>query len=137
MMTVELVMTQEIFTVRMDDSIGTMREILRTAQFHHLLVVDGRKLVGILSDRDVLRVISPCLGTLSETTRDLAFLDRRVHQIMTRRPITVSRNTSIETAAELLIENGISCLPVTSSDGEIEGIVTWRDLLRAYLQRTR
>ena len=136
-MTVEAVMTQEIFTVRMDDSIGTMREILRAAQFHHLLVVDGRKLVGIVSDRDVLRVISPYLGTLSETTRDVALLDRRVHQIMTRKPITVSRNTSIETAVALLIENGISCLPVTSSDREIEGIVTWRDLLRAYVQRTR
>ena len=53
-MTVETLMSQEIFTVRMDDSIGTIREILRAAQFHHLLVVDGRNLVGILSDRDVL-----------------------------------------------------------------------------------
>ena len=136
-MTVETLMSQEIFTVRMDDSIGTIREILRAAQFHHLLVVDGRKLVGILSDRDVLRVIGPYLGTLSETTRDVALLDRRVHQIMTRKPITVSRNTSIETAVALLIENGISCLPVISSDREIEGIVTWRDLLRAYIQRTK
>ena len=120
----------------MDDSIGTIREILRASQFHHLLVVDGRKLVGILSDRDVLRVISPYLDTLSETTRDVAILDRRVHQIMTHKPITVSRNTSIKTAVALLIENGISCLPVTSSDQKIEGIVTLRDLLRAYVQRT-
>ena len=136
-MTIEPLMSREIFTVRMDDSIGTIREILRAAQFHHLLVVDGRKLVGIVSDRDVLRVISPFLDTLSETTRDVALLGRRVHQIMTRKPITVSRNTSIETAVALLIENGISCLPVTSSDRKIEGIVTWRDLLKAYVQRTR
>ncbi len=136
-MTVEPVMTQEVFTVRMDDSIGTIREILKAAQFHHLLVVNGRKLVGILSDRDVLRVISPFLDTVSETTRDVAFLNKKVHQIMTRRPITVSRSTSIKTAMNLLMENRISCLPVTSSDGKIEGIITWRDLLRVYLNKTR
>lgn len=136
-MTVEPVMTQEVFTVRMDDSIGTIREILKAARFHHLLVVNGRKLVGILSDRDVLKVISPFLDTVSETARDVSFLDKKVHQIMTRRPITVSRNTSIDTAVNLLMENGISCLPVTSSDGKIEGIVTWRDLLRVYIRKTK
>ena len=65
-MTVELIMTKKVFKVRMDDTIGTIREIFENVKFHHLLVVEGNKLVGIISDRDVLKAISPFLGTLSE-----------------------------------------------------------------------
>jgi acetoin utilization protein AcuB len=137
MKTVESVMTQDIFVVRMDDSIGTIREILKAAKFHHLFVVAGRKLVGILSDRDVLKIISPFLNTLMETTRDLTVLDRKVHQVMSRKLITVDKNTSIEVAIRMLIEKNISCLPVVSAEGEIQGVVTWRDMLKAYLQEKK
>ncbi len=132
-MNVKSIMTVEVFTVRMDDTIGTIHEILKRAEFHHLLVVENRKLVGIISDRDTLRAISPFIGKLSEHQRDISIMDRKVHQIMTRRVITIEKITSIKTAANLLLENNISCLPVTSTDGEIEGIVTWKDILGSYL----
>ena len=48
-MKVASIMTEKPFKVRMDDSIGTIREILENVEFHHLLVVEGRKLVGIMS----------------------------------------------------------------------------------------
>jgi acetoin utilization protein AcuB len=112
-----------------------MREILENVNFHHLLVVEGQKLVGIMSDRDILKTISPFLNTFSEHERDLALLNKRVHQIMTHRPITVHKDASIETAASLLLDNNISCLPVTTPKGEVEGIVTWKDVLRFYVAR--
>ena len=136
-MNVETVMTKKVFTVRMDDTIGTIREILRTVPFHHLLVVEGRKLVGILSDRDILKKISPFLESLSETERDLTILNRKVHQIMTRKPITVDKNTNVEDAASLLLDNNISCLPVTTPDGEILGVVTLKDILKLYVMREK
>lgn len=131
-MSIESIMTTDVFKVRMDDTIGTIREILKHAAFHHLLVVDDHKLVGILSDRDILRNISPFLDTLSESTRDLSILNKRVHQFMTRKPVTVTKQTSVKDAGGLLLKHHISCLPVVSSSGEIEGLVTWRDILRAY-----
>ena len=100
-MRVASIMTEKVLKVRMDDSIGTMREILENIEFHHLLVVEDRKPVGILSDRDILRVISPFLDTLSEHDRDLSILKKRVHQIMTRKLITVNKDTSIKTATSL------------------------------------
>jgi len=133
-MRVASIMTEKVLKVRMDDSIGTMRDIFENVEFHHLLVVEDRKLVGILSDRDILRVISPFLHTLSEKDRDLTILNKKVHQIMTRKLITVGKNTSIEEASRLLLEKNISCLPVTSAEGEIDGIVTWKDILKFYLQ---
>ncbi len=134
-MKVESIMMVEVFIVRMDDTIGTIHEILKRAEFHHLLVVEDRKLVGIISDRDTLRTISPFIGKLAEHPRDMSILDRKVHQIMTRKVITVEKSTSIETAANLLLKNNISCLPVTSTNGEIEGIVTWKDILRSFMTR--
>lgn len=110
-MRVEPLMTKAVLKVRMDDSIGTIREILEHVKFHHLLVVQGQKLVGIMSDRDILRAISPFLHTSSEQTRDLSILNKKVDQIMTRNPITVDRDTRVETAARLLLENNIGCLP--------------------------
>ena len=133
-MKVASIMTEKPLKVRMDDSIGTMREIFENVEFHHLLVVEGRKLVGILSDRDLLKVISPFLGTLSEKSRDEAILNKRVHQIMTRKPITVEKNTDTETAARLLLDRDIGCLPVISSEGEVQGVVTWKDILRLYVR---
>ena len=136
-MRVASIMTEKVLKVRMDDSIGTMREILENIEFHHLLVVEDRKPVGIISDRDIFRVISPFLDTLSEHERDLIILNKKVHQIMTRTFITVDKDTSIETASSLLLENNISCLPVISPNGEIDGIVTWKDILRFYLQKNK
>ena len=132
-MKVASIMTEKPVKVRMDDSIGTIREILENVEFHHLLVVEDRKLVGIMSDRDVLKAISPFMGTLSEKSRDEAILNRRVHLIMTRKPITVDKDTDIGTAATLLLDHNISCLPVTSPGGEVQGIVTWKDVLGFYM----
>ena len=68
------VMTSKVLKIRMSDTIGTIREILQHVEFHHLLVVDGEKLVGIISDRDILTAIGPFLETPAERTRDIAIL---------------------------------------------------------------
>ena len=130
-MTVDSIMSRKVFKVRMDDTIATVREIFDHVRFHHLLVVEKRKLVGVISDRDLLKALSPFLDTLSERPCDAAILNRKVHQIMSRRPITTTKNATIQTAMKLLVENNVSCLPVVSPQGVIEGIVTWKDILRS------
>lgn len=128
-------MTHKVVTVEMDDTLLTIRMIFQHVKFHHLVVVDNRKPVGVISDRDFLKAVSPFLGKIIETTRDLDTLKKRAHQIMTRNPVTVYPETSIESAADLLLEKNISCLPVISSQGDIVGMVTWKDILQFYLGR--
>ena len=135
-MTIGSIMTTSVVTVEMDDSLNTIREIFDILKFHHLLVVENRKLFGVISDRDLLKALSPFLGTPSERPRDIATLNKRAHQILSRRPIAVDRETSIEEAAHILLEKKVSCLPVISPQGDIEGIVTWKDIFRAYLHNT-
>ena len=102
----------------------------RRAGRRHLLVIEEERLVGILSDKDLYKALSPFLGSGSENQRDRDTLQRRVHQVMTREPITISPQGSITEASELLLTHAISCLPVLEN-GQVVGIVTWRDLLRS------
>lgn len=67
-------MTTRLVTVEMDDTLDTVREIFDNTGFHHLLVVERGEVVGVLSDRDLLRHLSPYVGTASETARDAATL---------------------------------------------------------------
>jgi len=127
------IMTTRVVTIEMDDSLEVVRDLFKKVSFHHLLVVDNQKLVGIISDRDMLKAVSPFVGTMSETTRDRATLNKRAHQIMSHHPVTVRSSCSLQEAAQLMLAPGVSCLPVTTMNGEVLGIVTWKDVLRAIL----
>lgn len=132
-MSVDSIMTHRVVTVEMDDTVLIIRGLFKYLKFHHLLVVENRKLVGVISDRDLLRALSPFLGTPSETTHDRDTLNRRAHQIMSRHPVVIHPETEIKTAANLLFERNISCLPVVTHEGDIVGIVTRQDILKYYL----
>ncbi len=133
-MTVESIMTKKVFKVRMDDTVGAIRKIFDNAHFHHLLVVERNKLFGVISDRDVLKAVSPFIGTLSEHNHDLSTLNKKAHQIMNHKPIIVFKDTSLQVAGTIMLDNNISCLPVVSLEDEVEGIVTWKDILRYYVK---
>jgi len=126
------IMTARIVTVELDDRLEVVKEIFDTMKFHHLLVVDaGKKLAGIVSDRDLLKALSPHVGSASETPRDLATLNKRVHQIMSRQPITLRPESEIAEAVALLLANRISCIPIVDEEFRPTGIVTWRDVLKS------
>ena len=132
-MRVRDIMTARIVTVEMDDPLRIVKEIFDSTKFHHLLVLnEDHKLYGVVSDRDLLRALSPYIGTNVETARDIATLNKRVHQIMTRKPITLGPDASIEDAVELFLANRISCIPVVHHDFRPIGVISWRDVLKAF-----
>jgi acetoin utilization protein AcuB len=132
-MNVESIMTRRIVTVEMDDTLETIRNIFDHVKFHHILVVGNRGLVGVISDRDLLKALSPFVDKLGELPRDLAIFKKKAHQVMSREPVTVDKKTPIEVAADLLLSKNVSCLPVTSPEGDVEGILTWKDIFKALL----
>lgn len=129
-MTVADIMTKEILTIGMDTTLRAMHKIFEKHKFHHLLVLEDGELVGIISDRDVLKGTSPFLNTFSEDFRDLSTLGTRAHQIMTRKAIVVDESTEIGTAVSMFLRKNISCLPVVSPEGKVKGILSWKDILR-------
>jgi len=116
----------------LDDTVAVLQELFERHKFHHLLVVQHGELYGVISDRDLLKNLSPFVGqALSERPQDRALLHRRAHQIMTRHPVTVPSSMPLETAARVMLEHQVSCLPVRDEHGRPIGIVTVHDLLRA------
>jgi len=124
------IMTRQLVSVEMDASLEHLRALFEMHGFHHLLVVHNRKVVGVISDRDVLRNLSPFIGKRVERELDLETLKKKAHQLMTRALISVRPDTSIREAARILVESKISCLPVIGEYGEAHGVVTSTDLLR-------
>lgn len=132
-MLVQDVMQTEIHTVTLDT---TLPEALRlTAQrgVRHLPVLDGDRLVGILSDRDLKRAMASSASSLA--AHELTYLldQLRVGEVMTRTVITIGRMFPIEEAARLMVQEKIGALPVTEGERLI-GLVTETDVLRLFVR---
>lgn len=128
-MKIDEIMTKAIVTIKMDDSLKLARSIFDRTKFHHLLVVEGGVLYGVLSDRDLLKAASPNIGTISETVKDAATLNKKVHQVMTRKLITVTLENNIQDVLAIFNNHTVSCIPVVDDQMRPVGIISWRDVL--------
>jgi acetoin utilization protein AcuB len=134
-MSIKSIMTGKVVTVKLDDPLSAVKEIFEAQHFHHVLVVEHGKLLGVVSDRDLLKALSPRLGTLAETNKDAATLNKRVHQIMTRKPVTLRPEATILDAVRVFKTHRISCIPLVDEEERPVGILSWRDLLAAMAEQ--
>ena len=132
--TVEQFMSSPVLTVDADATLREALALMEERDIHHLLVEHRGRLVGVVSDRDLLRHLSPFVGTLSERERDQNTLLRRVFQFATYGPVTVQQEAPIFEAAAVLLERQISGLLVLDAEGRPVGVLTTRDLLRGMLE---
>jgi CBS domain-containing protein len=114
-------MTKDLVTVRESDDLALAESLLKLGGIRHLPVVRERKLVGLLTHRDVLR--SGHWG--KPAARELPVAD-----VMTRTPTSVRPATGLAQAARLMLERKFGCLPVCDDDGTLVGIVTEADFVR-------
>lgn len=129
-MNVEKLMSENLVTIGDESRLDKAKELFEEYKFHHLLVTDKNgNLVGVLSDRDLFKAISPHIGLASEKERDLATLNKRVHQVAARKVIATHNKANLNTAITLFKENKISCLPVVDENNKPVGILTWRDII--------
>tara|TARA_B100001964_G_scaffold77738_1_gene88042 strand:+ start:303 stop:701 length:399 start_codon:yes stop_codon:yes gene_type:complete len=126
-------MSTKVSTVSPKDSIGTLQKMLGELEFHQLLLEEDGKLIGIVTDRDMLANFSPFVGGESQREQDLDQQEMLVSEIMTKVPVTVDRSTSVDVASIMLLEHGIACLPMICDDDVIEGIMTWKDILKVHV----
>jgi acetoin utilization protein AcuB len=113
-------------------SVSEAREVMRRKVIRHLLVTEGERLVGIVTDRDIrLNLPSPATS-LSVWEINYLLTKLTVGDVMTKAVITVEPERPIEDAARLILEHRIGALPVLS-EGGLVGILTETDLLRAFV----
>jgi acetoin utilization protein AcuB len=131
MKTLDTLMSRRIVTVSLDDRLHVVKQIFDSMKFHHLLVVeDDGTLYGVVSDRDLLRALSPFIGSTVESARDLATLDKPVHQVMSRKPVTLTPQATVDDAIRVFLAHPVSCIPIVDAQFRPVGIVSWRDLLK-------
>lgn len=116
------VMSTDLVTVGPGDSARRAYEVMRDRRIRHLPVMEGGRLAGILSDRD-LRPILLSPGLAGAT----------VAELMSEQPTTIAPGAPVEDAASLLVVRKIGCLPVVQ-DGRLVGIVTETDLLAVLVE---
>jgi CBS domain-containing protein len=105
-------MSTAVVTIRASAPIHGAHAEMQVGVIHHLPVVDDKnRLIGVLSDRDVLRATG------------------RVADVMTRDPITVRPDAMAHTAASAMIDNAVNSVLVTEDDGTLVGVVTSTDFI--------
>jgi acetoin utilization protein AcuB len=127
-------MTSKVVTIRPDDTILEAQKRMATNQIRHLPVIDAADfLIGVVTDRDVRSVLPydcykdpECL----EAQEKAAGL--KIEQIMTTDPIAISPSDTIQDALLLFQEKRVGAFPVVDAKGKLTGIISVRDLLRAF-----
>jgi CBS domain-containing protein len=114
------IMTPNVVTVNPDDTLATVKDILFSRGFHHVPVVEGTKLCGIITSYDMVRL-------------DLPFAEYKniiVKDVMTKKVVTLTPNELIGAAAQIFLKHLFHGLPIVNDDGDLVGIVTTHDILK-------
>jgi acetoin utilization protein AcuB len=129
-------MSKDPITITDDTSMMKAIHLMKQNRFRRLPVLQEGRLVGIVSDRD-LKEASPSKATTLDV-HELYYLlaELQVKDIMTRDPVTVSPDDTVEHAAQIMLENTISGLPVVTDQGDVVGILTQSDVFRAFMHIT-
>lgn len=124
-------MTRKVWTAAPDDGIRETYFRMREKGIRHLPVLDGARLVGIVSDRDLRRPDwvdeAPDLSHDYRLDDDLTVAD-----LMTRNPVVVHTYDALATACEQINRHRFGALPVLDKGGHLVGIITKADLVRAF-----
>ena len=130
--TISEIMTRNVVTLFEEENLAQVRENLARYHFHHLPVVDDGKLVGMLSQRDMMRATVTGLdrGAAAQSREDRFLEQTFVRDLMETKVITAVESDTIKDAAKRMMERRIGALPVVDADNNLIGIVTENDLVR-------
>jgi acetoin utilization protein AcuB len=125
-------MSQPVFEVAPTTPVAAAMKLIREKHIRRLPVVEDGSLVGIISERDLLRA-EPSPATLLSVWEIPELLERMlVRDLMTRDVITVAPETPIQVAAQLMVDHKIGGLPVEEPGGRVVGMITETDIFRVF-----
>ncbi len=128
------IMTTEVKELSLDDTHEQVADFFQRHSIHHAPVVaDDGDVVGIVSDRDLLRHQPPFLGTAAEGDKDYLATRESVASFMTRGTISLLSHESPITALSLMLDHHVDCVLVHDDDTRLRGIVTTRDFMKMAL----
>jgi len=132
-MKVRELMTGGLVCVTPETPVVEARQTMLTKQIRHLLVTEERRLLGIVTDRDIRLNLPSQATSLSVWEMNYLLSRLTVGEVMTKSVIIIGPDREARDAARLMMEHKIGALPVVDDDHLI-GIVTETDILRAFAQ---
>ena len=129
-------MTRNVITAHRGDPISKVRALVREHGVHHIPVVNGDQIVGMISWSDILRVSFGDAFNTDERTVD-ATLDHTLslEQVMKKNPVTLAETGTVREAAEILAKRDFHSLPIVSGSSKLVGMVTTTDLIKYLLDQ--
>jgi len=122
-------MTRDLKTVGPDDPLSRAADVMKEFRIHHLLVVDGQRLVGILSDTEMRNASLTSAGAVAAGT--VSPRELKVRDVMQTEVWSLTPEDSVEDALLIISRKKFGALPVLSGD-RLVGIITKADLLEAF-----
>jgi acetoin utilization protein AcuB len=126
-------MTKNPMTVTADTKVDEVAHLMKKHNFRRLPVVDDGKLVGFLSDSDLMRVAPSPATTLSRYEINSLLAKICVRDIMKKDVISVNVDATIEEAALIMYKNKIGGMPVVSNMGAVVGVITETDIFKTFV----
>ena len=123
------IMTASPTTVQVGQPLSEASRIMKEGAFHHVPVVDGTTLVGILSTTDLLKV-SYVYGTDAREVDAVLDATVELKSLMQSDPVTLKTNQTVRDAVDVFAEGQFHSMPVVDDSGALAGIVTTTDVLR-------
>ncbi len=122
-------MSRNLTSIHQAEPLSKLRKLFEDDSLHHIPVVSGESLVGIVSSNDLMRVSFGEFGKQDGQTLD-AILDHtfKLTDVMTKNPTTIGPQGTIRDAARILAASKFHCLPVVDGD-KLVGLVTSTDLM--------
>lgn len=129
-------MSTDTVTVDQDTPVTRLIEILEKNDISHLPVMDGGRVVGIVTAQD-LKQVHPS-KTSPVKARELYYFlaEMKARDVMKRNPVTVRPQDTVEVAAVKMLEHKVSGIPVVTERGELVGIITQGDVFRVLISIT-
>ncbi|MGD8372817.1 MAG: CBS domain-containing protein [Syntrophobacterales bacterium] len=126
------IMVTELVTLHVDEELSLASDIMNLARIRHLPIVEGDRLVGIISQRDLFKAsLASVMGYDYAETRD-HLKSVSIREAMVENVITVTPDAGIQEAGKIMLEKKIGCLPVVQ-ENRLVGMVTETDILRCFL----
>jgi CBS domain-containing membrane protein len=120
-------------TLGPEDTLDLANDVISLGRIRHIPVVDAGRLVGLLSERDLMGAAASHVFGLKQKSKSALLKSVLIRDVMKKRVVTVTPETSIKDTAHLMADKKIGCVPVVT-DGAIVGLVTTTDILR-YVER--
>jgi len=126
-------MTPDPVTVNANETVGRVEELMDESNIRQVPVVNGRELIGFITDRDVRAFVSRSVADNPDAYEKA----RRapVGDLMTTEPIALSPDDDLREAIEVMIEEKFGAIPVVDEAEGLVGIVSYVDVLRCFLNR--